>query len=58
MISEYQVDVVKGTGSIDINLAGVPQATGIPTSAGATVVAVSDVPESTGEATVNLGSIL
>lgn len=58
MIAEYSVTVVPGTGSININLAGVHQATGIHTSAGATVIAVSNVSGGNGATTANLGNAL
>jgi hypothetical protein len=60
-ITVYEVQIVPGTGSINVNLAEEPPATGIPTSAGAAIVAVSSIPGGSPQGTgglPNLGNIL
>src|SRR5947207_9723567 len=61
VITQYNIQTVLGTGSININSAGLQQATGISTSAGATVVALSNIPggppQAAGGITPNLGTI-
>jgi hypothetical protein len=50
----YDLETISGTGPISVNLDGVPQPTGIPTSSGATVIATSDIPGGN----ANFGTIL
>jgi Eukaryotic aspartyl protease len=57
-ISEYAVTTVPGTGPLSLNSALVNRQTGVPTSAGATVVVTSDIPvEALGTNIVSLGEM-